>query len=129
MLLLEWRCVAVGVAGMALVEVDAGLRAKGRKMRRNASNPNAIVEIQQVYCIRGGARRDWLVLPLMSLNGRLCAPVSPCTTWLHQVLNGGCGRNTENPHHGAITNLFVQGVLAVLQRLRAPGRLSAKARL
>ena len=91
---------------MALVEVDTGLRAKGRKMRRNASNPEEHVQIQQVMCIRGGARRDWLVLPTMHINGRMCAPVSPFTTWLHQLLNGGCGRNAENPHHGAITNLF-----------------------
>ena len=100
------RCVWVGVAGMALVEVDAGLRAKGRKMRRNASNPDEQVQIQQVHCIRGGARRDWLVLPSMTINGRQCVPVNPFTTWLHQVLNGGCGRNAENPHHGAITNFF-----------------------
>ena len=46
---------------MALVEVDTGLRAKGRKMRRNASNPEEHVQSQQVMCIRGGARREWLV--------------------------------------------------------------------
>ena len=32
------------------------------------------------------------------------------TTWLHQVLNGGCGRNTENPHDGTITNFFKEKV-------------------
>ena len=94
-------------AGMALVGLDdAGLRAKGRKMRRNASNPDGSVQIQQVHCIRGGARREWQVLPVMSINGRKCAPVTPCTSWLNQILNGGCGRNLPAPHHGAINNFY-----------------------
>ena len=97
---------------MALVEeIDEGLRAKARKMRRNASNPDQEVEIQQVTCIRGGARKDWLVLPLMIINGRQCAAFSPLVPWLHQLLNGGCGRTNTNgaaqsPHVGAITNFF-----------------------
>ena len=94
---------------MALVaEVDAGLRAKGRKMRRNASHPDEAVQIQQVTCIRGGARKDWLVLPLMISNGRQRAAFSPLVPWLHQLLNGGCGRlaDPSSPHVGAITNFF-----------------------
>ena len=120
---------------MALVaEVDAGLRAKGRKMRRNASNPDEEVQIQQVTCIRGGARRDWLVLPMMTSNGRQCAAFSPFTTWLHQLLNGGCGRSCyrgadgSSPHVGAITNFFNE-CLHKFKECLAPRRLSAKARL
>ena len=94
---------------MALVEeIDEGLRAKARKMRRNASDRDQEVEIQQVTCIRGGARKDWLVLPLMTVNGRQCAAFNPLKTWLHQLLNGGCGRlaDPSSPHVGAITNFF-----------------------
>ena len=90
---------------MALVaEVDTGLRAKIRKMRRNASEPDESVQIQQVTCIRGGARKDWLVLPLMTINGRQCAAFNPLKTWLHQLLNGGCGRGQAGPQVGAITS-------------------------
>ena len=94
---------------MALVEeVDTRLQAKRRKMRRNASNPHQPVQIQQVTCIRGGARKDWLVLPLMTINGRQCAAFNPHKTWLHQLLNGGCGHRADgiSPHVGAITNFF-----------------------
>ena len=98
---------------MALVaEVDTGLRAKIRKMRRNASEPDESVQIQQVTCIRGGVRKEWLVLPLTIINGRQCAPFSPFKTWLHLLLNGGCGHSAgrladrTSPHVGAITNFF-----------------------
>lgn len=94
---------------MALVEeVDTRLQAKGRKMRRNASHPDEAVQIQQVTCIRGGARKDWLVLPLMTINGRQCAAFNPHKTWLHQLLNGGCGHRADpsSAHVGAITNFF-----------------------
>lgn len=89
-------------------EVDTRLQAKGRKMRRNASHPDEAVQIQQVTCIRGGARKDWLVLPLMTINGRQCAAFNPHKTWLHQLLNGGCGHRADpsSPHVGAITNFF-----------------------
>ena len=109
---------------MALVElVDTRLGAKGRKMRRNASHPDEAVQIQQVTCIRGGARKDWLVLPLMIINGRQCAAFSPLVPWLHQLLNGGCGRTNTNsvsasPHVGAITNFFKE----CLQQFKEFGR-------
>ena len=100
---------------MALVpKADLRLRAKARKMLRNASNPDPSLQIQQVTCIRGGARKDWLVLPLMTINGRDCAGFSPFTTWLHQLLNGGCGRghsaDGNSPHVGAVTNFFKECV-------------------
>ena len=111
-------CSLRGAAGvMALVaELDVGLRAKAplRKMRRNTSNPDqSSVQIQQVTCIRGGARRDWLVLPLMTINGRNCAGFSAFTPWLHHLLNGGCGRGCirgDLPHVGAINNFFKECV-------------------
>ena len=55
---------AGGSAALAMALVAEGTeKPKGRKMRRNQSNPDGAVEIQQVTCIRGGARKDWLVLP------------------------------------------------------------------
>ena len=96
---------------MALV-AEGIEKPKGRKMRRNQSNPDSAVDIQQVTCIRGGARKDWLVLPLTTINGRQCAAISPFKPWLHQLLNGGCGHSCgrladgSSPHVGAITNFF-----------------------
>ena len=96
---------------MALVAgVDNGLRAKQRKMARHSSDSYESVQIQQVTCIRGGARNDWLVLPLMTINGRQCAGFSQFANWLQQLLNGGCGHDKRSAHLGAITN-FLQECL------------------
>ena len=99
---------------------DDRLKAKARKLTRNKSNPGTTVEIQPVTCIRGGHRKDWLVLPLKLVNGRQCAGFCPREAWLHQLLNGGCGHGRVNRHVGAVANFFQECVIQFQQSMERP---------
>ena len=107
---------------MALVAGDDDRRrATGRRLTRNKSDAEEPVEIQQVTCIRGGARKSWLVLPLKTINGRQCAGFAPYTSWLHQLLNGGCGHSRGEAHVGAITNFFKECLAKFKESSRQQG--------
>ena len=46
------------------------------------------VETKLVMCIKGGIRRDWMVLPVEDVQGRMCVRVNSLATWLQHMIGG-----------------------------------------
>ena len=76
--------------------------ARKRKLRRNVSGCGCLVTIENRFCIQGGRRRAWMVLPTSSLGGRTCVSFSPNQGWLRILLQGA---RTKSSHVGAIINM------------------------
>ena len=89
-----------------------------RRLRRNVSGINLMpVTIQRRFCIQGGKRKAWMVLPTLELNGRLCTGFTKRQAWLHNIVQGsGYSRSS---HAGAIVNLVNE--CTVKFRLADPG--------
>ena len=74
-----------------------------RKLKRNVSCEVTPVSVEQRLCIKGGVRKEWLVLPQERIHGRICVSVTQSTCWLHHMLGGrrGCSE-----HGGAVSNFM-----------------------
>ena len=74
-----------------------------RKLKRNVSTEVTPVSLEQVMCIKGGVRKEWMPIPLEFVQGRACVSVTQATCWLHHMLGGrrGCSE-----HGGAVSNFM-----------------------
>ena len=109
----------MAAAGMG-AKFTSGLRAK-RKLKRNSSSSGYPVEIESIACIRGGMRKEWLVLPLEDVNGRSCVCFSQEKCWLHQMVTGFGVVTSKESHRGAIGNLFMECCEAFKNHLGGDG--------
>jgi hypothetical protein len=91
---------------VALAEEEG--RSKRRKLRRNWTHEVSDVEVSNVPCIRGGVRRDWLVLPLEDVHGESCCFITMRKCWLHQLLTG----YNSGDHTAAVTNFLTECIKA-----------------
>ena len=82
-----------------------------RKLLRNMSKDCCRVDVQSVKCIRGGKRKQWLVLETQVAMGRECVGIKSTQKWLHVLL---AGRLHQSTFHSAIGN-FVEDCIEALR--------------
>ena len=98
--------MALGCARPRMAVRRSGLRAKqmslNRRLRRNVSGIGVGVAVERRFCIQGGRRRAWMVLPTLDIGGRACVAFSLNQGWLRNMVQGA---RTKSSHVGAIANL------------------------
>ena len=93
-----------------------------RRLKRNATNQRN-VEVQLQKCIRGGRRKQWMVLDTRVFMERECVSIKSTQPWLHMMLAGTLYRST---FHNAISN-FANECHDELQKLGAAAADSSQA--
>ena len=94
-----------------------------RKLKRNMTGQSSKVEVQLQKCIRGGKRKQWMVLDTHVFMERECVGIKSTQKWLHMLLAGTLHRST---FHHAISN-FVNDCHDALQKLGAVAAASSQA--
>ena len=84
--------------------LSAAMPPKGfrRKLKRCVSHVDKQVEVQMQKCIRGGKRRQWMVLETQIFLEKECVSIKSTQPWLHMLLAGTLHRSK---FHNAIKNL------------------------
>ena len=83
--------------------------AKRRRLKRNVSRESLPVKVESIRCIRGGVRKEWLVLETNTVMGRECVSIGSTKQWLHILLSGQVHRST---YYHAINNFVAECFVA-----------------
>ena len=75
------------------------------------------MKVESITCIRGGARKRWLVLDTVQAMGRECVSIGSTKPWLHTLLAGNM--SMSNYYH-AINNFVADCFDAVNRGKRGP---------
>ena len=83
--------------------------AKRRRLKLNVSRESLPVKVESIRCIRGGVRKEWLVLETNTVMGRECVSIGSTKQWLHILLSGQVYRSA---YYHAINNFVAECFVA-----------------